>query len=917
MRPLKLTLCGFGPFADKTEIDMTKLGKKGIYLITGDTGAGKTTIFDAITYALYGDASGNMREPKMLRSKYAAADTPTAVELVFEYSGMVYTVRRCPEYERAAKKGEGTVVQKAEAELIYDDGRVISKIKEVDSAVKEILGIDREQFLSIAMLAQGDFRKLITASTEKRKDIFRKIFNTGLYKNIQDKIKSDFSEAEKKYEQLTTGLKQYAHSIVYDEKALSLENEEKINSEFSSAEDMIDFIKKLTVDDNETFKTLKKKTDDIDAEIIAINQNLKNAEQLKELESKTSLLAEKRLRLNELNTSLTEAKNNENVISELKSESAIEKKLLAQYDDADRVRGEIAETKREIDALNKLKNDYNSNLEKIICQAEAAQAEAEALADTDKRLEMLKNDIDMTKMFLSELMLEKKAVESCKKAHSDWILKQREYTNAADRQRELGDVYLRTNRAFLDAQCGILAQGLRENEPCPVCGSTVHPMPARTAEGSPCEAEVESAKESFEKQGEITKSLSVEAASYKAKYEEILNTLINKNAQRYSDGDLGAALERINDDYSEAERKIKALLRQTEEAEKAIDKKLKLKESVSAYHKQREALYDKLLNINAKKSSLDGELKEKNKLLISLYEQLKYDNRAMAEVHIAELMSKADKMQRDIDTAQKKYDECKNEVSELEGHVSMLNSLLENIGKTDIDSEKLKLENALKMKDTLSNEQNSLWARIEQNNNILTCISKIKTELDKNEKQYVMMKELSDTVNGTIVGKEKVMLETYVQMVYFDKILGKANARLMIMTDGQYELVRRREIGNLKSRSGLELDVIDHYNGTTRNAETLSGGECFKASLSLALGLSDEIQASAGGIRLDTMFVDEGFGSLDDNSLKLAVDALNSVSEGNRLVGIISHVSELKERIDKQIVVTKDKAGGSRVELVC
>ncbi len=917
MRPLKLTLCGFGPFADKTVIDMSKLGKKGIYLITGDTGAGKTTIFDAITYALYGDSSGNMREPKMLRSKYADVGTSTMAELVFEYMGKVYTVRRCPEYVRAAKKGDGTVVQKAEAELIYEDGRVISKIKEVDSAVKEILGIDRDQFLSIAMLAQGDFRKLITASTEKRKDIFRRIFNTEFYKNIQDKIKADFLSAEKQYEQLTGSLKQYAESVVYDEATVSSENELKINAEISSAEEVIAVISKLTADDNESFIKIKKQAEEVDVQIIAVNQNLKNAENLKELENKTTLLTEKRVLLNELNASLNSAKKNENIISELKSEVAVENKLLTQYDDAERVKREIIKANNDIDELNKLAAECNKNIEKAISESEAAQKEIDALEDVDKRLEMLKNEIDRTKQLLSELTFEKNSVEGCKKAYSDWILKRDEYTKAADTERTLGKVYLNTNRAFLDAQCGILAQKLEDNKPCPVCGSTVHPIPASVADDSPTEAEVESAKENFEKQGEISKTLSVDAASFKAKYEEILNHLVAANAERYSDGDLETALDQINKTYSEAELKIKVLLKQIEDAERKSVKKQELKRSIADFQKLRESLYDKLLNINAKQSSLDGELKEKNKTLISLNEQLKYVDRATASAHISELTGKADKLQGVIDAAQKKYDACKNEVSELDGHVAMLKSLLENVSAADIDAEKQKLENALKIKNALNNEQNSLWARIEQNNNILHSVSKIKDELDKTEKRYVMLKELSDTVNGTLSGKEKVMLETYVQMVYFDKILGKANARLMIMTDGQYELVRRRENGNLRSQSGLELDVVDHYNGTTRNAETLSGGECFKASLSLALGLSDEIQASAGGIRLDTMFVDEGFGTLDDNSLKLAVNALSAISEGNRLVGIISHVPELKERIDKQIVVTKDKIGGSKAELVC
>lgn len=476
MRPIKLILSAFGPYAGRVELLLDRLGQSGLYLITGDTGAGKTTIFDAITFALYGEASGGSREPSMLRSKYADPATPTEVTLRFVYAGREYTVRRSPEYTRPARRGAGMVTQAAEAELTCPDGRVITRLREVNQALCGILGVDRQQFSQIAMIAQGDFLRLLLADTRDRQAIFREIFKTGRYQTLQERLKTESA-------------------------------------------------------------ALRQQCD-------ALRQRVEQS--------------------------------------------------LGRVRDA---------AGQPLDGLPP--EDALARTETLL----AAAPEMDLAAQRERRAAL------------------------------------------ADRRAELAD-----------------------------------------------------------------------------RREQLRLRLAGNAAAR---DEAGAAL----------------------------------------------------------------------------------------------------------------------------------------------------------------------------------------TQLTRLEARWGWVRALADTAGGSLNGKEKVMLETYVQTAYFDRIVARANTRFMVMSAGQYELQRCRTADNNRSQSGLELEVVDHYNGTVRSVRTLSGGESFLASLALALGLSDEVQSSAGGIRLDTMFVDEGFGSLDEQALQQALQALASLTGGNRLIGLISHVAELKDRIDRQIVITKQRAGGSTAVL--
>ena len=331
---------------------------------------------------------------------------------------------------------------------------------------------------------------------------------------------------------------------------------------------------------------------------------------------------------------------------------------------------------------------------------------------------------------------------------------------------------------------------------------------------------------------------------------------------------------------------------------------------------QTEKLKNDISSLKTNIASCKASLEEISRQLTKLKNSLCFVDKSTAEKKIQEIESKSESIKKSFENAQNSFSKCEKEIIELKAKEEQLKKQLESSEKIDEEKVKEKQKSLTVQKQSKFELRTAIIARLSANRSVFDNIIKKKDEINTLEKNLVLVKSLCFTANGRISGKEKIMLETYIQMTYFDRIIARANTRFMIMSDGQYELKRRQTAENKQASEGLSLDVIDHYNGSQRSVNTLSGGESFKASLSLALGLSDEIQASAGGIRLDTMFVDEGFGSLDDESLNQAMNALKGLTEGNRLVGIISHVNELKERIDRQIIVSKDKLGGSKVKIV-
>ena len=920
MRPIKLTISAFGPYAGKIIIEMSKLGDKGLYLITGDTGAGKTTIFDAITFALFGEASGENREASMLRSKYADVETPTFVELEFEYFGKKYKIMRNPEYERPSKRGDGTTLQKSEAEFKFPDGRIITKSREVTEEIKEIMGIDRNQFTQIAMIAQGDFLKLLLAPTDDRKKIFRQIFKTKPYQDLQERLKIESGALKNECDLLKNSINQYINgAICRDDDVLSIELEKakQGNMPIVAILELFEKILKQDMEEqsryNEENIALGKQLDEINTvigkfgEIDKAKVGLENAEQ--------KLLVNKIL-LQELFMAFEAEKKQQPLCDKLNEEITTAKNKLPQYE-------ELAEKKRIIETklserIEKVKTNvkYKEILTVLRVELEELNAEFFTLKEAGTQNERLKIQKEKAEKKGNDIIKLSAELKAYGELLNSVEIAQNSYTASAKKTKTLQDDYNQKNKAFLDEQAGILASKLTEGSKCPVCGSTDHPNIAIVTEGGPSETGLADAKDKYEKAQEETSELSTSAGNLSGQEKAKKDSIKNQAAEILGKCDFIKINLKIESALSEIGIEIRELNDKITVEERNIKRKIVLEEVIPKKEAEIKVKETATLNIEKALGSLESDIKNLNENIGDLAKTLEFDNEKKANEAIFLLESKKEKLGKSFETSQKAYNDCKAENDKLNGIIKGLSEQLIDVDQIDIEAEKEKQIVLNGQKESINGALTQIATRISTNKTALGKINEQSGNLAEATKKWIWVKALSNTANGNISGKEKIMLETYIQMTYFDRIIARANTRYMVMSSGQYELKRRMEADNNRSQSGLELDVIDHYNATERDVKTLSGGESFQASLSLALGLSDEIQSSAGGIKLDTMFVDEGFGSLDEDSLQQAIKVLIELSDGNRLVGIISHVAELKEKIDKQIIVKKEKSGGSRVEMV-
>lgn len=1445
MKPEKLIISAFGPYAGRTEIDFSELGGQGLYLITGDTGAGKTTIFDAITFALYGEASGEVRESGMFRSKYAEDDVPTYVELTFFYQEKRYYVRRNPEYQRPKGRGKGFTMQKGDAELRYEDGRQpVTKSREVTKAVTELMGLDYRQFTQIAMIAQGDFQKLLLAGTTERSEIFRQIFHTGLYQEVQNQLKDAVKERWKRYDEIRRSITQYMEGVVCgDELLMSQELETLKKSGFEGkVERGLELLETLLKRDGARLEELDGEIRDLEMRITQEDQLLGKArqeqllrvelerkklaleaalpellkmkqaweaaqetreeqERLAELirfgeerieqynklkekqeiwkERKTVLLQsdqkreekekekavllakisdnqeqlnllktvgeegekllyrknkleEQKKKLSGTQTKLTELNTEElKCKAELEAAQVKEKGFLAsiqtkecqiealrdreavlvllsgkrenlerQTNSLESLQGEWEHVTEKLHNAEKglaavqeekegyirrqaelseerelLKNAGNDEIEyrhlqeamerkqdslagliaqreklkdslscvgdslkelkvqekEIKTEAEDHQKEWEEVKEADLRLTLLEQDksrLEEKRKRVIELL---KYADKLEFAHSKIEDKQKQYRTASDECDQLRRSYQTLEQIFLDAQAGLLSRYLEEGKMCPVCGSIHHPSPAVLPESVPEKEKLDQKKKELSKLEAAVQQISSDIGHMQLQQQMDLEVISQEGEDLLGESDPVQIKERGKTELTQLQEKLEACVRDTLITKNKLQKKGKLAQLLETDQEQLNNIQEQLQKRDREKAAIEGQAEENGKQLKNAVSELelpdeklkermeawqksgeeileacnlelimagtgrylndikklrneaeerkkqlkegeeqaqklqqklealeeqikifsselnsltgtwlmlkqqiqsemkavqeaatveelgqleeqgvldrastvrqteKYTetdhlkwsavmNRARLQLHQqiqvikdSELQAEEDRKQRiqygeEKERIEEALSQCRQAMQQLSSYLEVLKNqkietkkqiieilltpdmpwkdqyresndmsqeemekaaysavalLEEGLGKICLaieengqkrlckemleqaapeqEQQRKNLEEAVRQLELtiarLKTEQEKLEDDIEQMSQTLgevsreemeekteehrdrkkrleqehrdaqtayqdyknqitaleSSISTLENQIQEGnglqeeeiaarkqqweeqrqeamkkrseqyaagkknqeiydsvrgkqdtmvvvEQEYIWVKSLSDTANGSLNGKRKVELETYIQMTYFDRIIRRANLRLMTMSSGQYELIRQEDGDNKKEKAGLELNVIDHYNGTERSVKTLSGGETFQASLSLALGLSDEIQSYAGGIRLDSMFVDEGFGSLDEEALNQAIKALASLTEGKRMVGIISHVSELKERIERKIVVTKNRS---------
>ena len=918
MRPIKLILSAFGPYADRIELDFEKLGESGLYLITGDTGAGKTTIFDAITFALFGEASGSSREPSMLRSKYARPQTPTEVELTFRYDGKEYVIKRNPEYSRPKERGEGFTVQKADAMLTCPDGRVVTKLKEVNGAIREIIGLDRDQFSQVAMIAQGDFLKLLLAGTKERQAIFRDIFNTKPYVRLQEQLGKSFAAVKGQWEEASGSIRQYIDGIACDEESALYTNVNEAKNGQMPLAQVIGLIEEILRSDTAVQKELEAQLAQTDRELESVVALLTKAAEYQKTRADLARgeAAEKErsaalLRLQETLATEQAKKPEHDALS--RAITALELQM-PEYDERERIGRSLKEAKDALQQAEKVctaAQERRAQLTASVEQLKNERRELENVSTEKERLMRQRQEMDQRRARALALIVSMEHLESQQKLLGEM---QQQYAAANAKAAQLQREHDIKNKAFLDEQAGLLAAGLPQGVPCPVCGSTEHPSLAVLSEGAPTEAQVKNARKCAEdaaREAELASRRAGEQRGLTAGIEENVKSEIAqlfgevqpddaKKETQTAAGQLGEALGSLDRQIAQCEAQ--------EKRKKELDELIPAKENELA---KTEA------DMNAAKeqaASLKAQAIELQRRLTALSEKLSFPDRAAAAGQKKTMESTLKGMQDALKKAEEEYSACKDLLTATRAAIEQLRSRLAEATEIDTELQQNRKAGLTARKDSVIRQQRVLHARITANTSVHGSIISKSQELEVLEEKWTWMKALSDTANGSLKGKERIMLETYIQTTYFDRIIARANVRLMKMTGGQYELKRRRTAQNLQSQSGLELDVVDHYNGSERSVRTLSGGESFKASLALALGLSDEVQMSTG-IRLETMFVDEGFGSLDPGSLDQAYNTLAGLTEGNRLVGIISHVADLKEKIDRQIVVSKARSGGSKAEI--
>lgn len=1046
MKALKVVMSAFGPYAGKVELPLHQLGNNGLFLITGDTGAGKTTIFDAIAFALFDGASGSVRTVDTLRSDFASLDTQTYVELEFLHKGKKYKLTRNPKYERPKKNGTGVTNQNADATLVLPTGEVVTGNSKVTDKIVELLGIDFKQFKQIAMIAQGEFLKLLLAESNERAGIFRKVFNTDIYKTIQDALKRREKDLNAHYEESIRSILQYRDGILFDEDHRDYLQLSELMSKRSihGTEQIIELLKALIVEDKLTYDQDKQQSGELANLIMAKASELKEAEYVNKsfsgLETARKLLgellqkaeqmeqneasavaAEKALhgvkplediylrekrgfieltnsmqtlratialqtpRVEELHIALIKEQQKEPIREKLASDSFRLTDALPQYDKVEKLQQEKDKQEKALQTFEKSLASLKLQKETLTERKDKLSQERDELNDVETRLAECKNTLLNLGALETQLNSIATGITATQTMQLEYEALQSAYLTAEKLYNAANDDYLNKENAFFREQAGILAEGLEDGLPCPVCGATEHPQKAKPTADAPSEADIQRLKGQRDRKQQIMHKASEAASSKKIQIEtsevHLFQTAKNVFAHNFLDNLVDLELlvlselakTKVNKQEQTAARLIKEAqcTRKRECLEQLRQAEDSLQQTDNVYTQQSE-----------QKGNLVATLSAMNSEIATLQAVLDYPSIEKAKQMIVDTTDKLDYSKRVLQKTEKAYLDYKRALDSNNTLISdqelrmetvivavttalveytskyqeygfrdenayqaallseqMLAELKKTIAdyrdaykstKTEIvrlsaetndkqpkDTAKiLEQQSALQLKKgPLDQKIHKVVARLQTNETIAKTITKAETERLQLEKDYLLVSNLSKTANGELAGKQKLAFEQFVQASYFNQIISEANKRLTAMSNRRYELLRKENASDYRSQSGLELDVLDNYTGKIRTVKSLSGGESFKASLSLALGLSDVIQSYAGGVEIDTMFIDEGFGALDAESLEQAIMTLNSLTSGNRLVGIISHVSELKDRIDKKVVIKKGIVG-STIDLV-
>ena len=925
MRPNKLVLSAFGPYASKVELDLSKLGENGVYLITGDTGAGKTTIFDAITFALFGKPSGDIRDVKTLRSEYANEEIETYVELDFIYHDEEYHIYRRPEYTYTHVQKNGEVKQRSKATdayLILPNGDRIVKPTEVTKQIEQLLGMKRDQFRQIAMIAQGSFLEILNADTKERGRLFEKVFMTSKYSVLMDRLNQMAKESSIALNDAKLRLQQIISDIRVPE-ILQEQYEQTLKTfAMNDIQPVYDLLDNIIIGAKKGIENLQKQKEQVQKQLQkSRKEETEKTKQLQDLLSLEKLLKEKPVKEEKANLYTerlkTDGEKYRIQIDALKKEQAQIEHELPEYAGLTKLTAKLAEIKKQGSSVLKDLETKTSLKKQLDEDITLKQKEAQILTDSE---------LSLNKLFIKEEEIEKKISAFY---HASMI--QSNYQNAVDNLKEktqflqestdrkamLQKQYDDAQLSYFANQAGLLASRLIKGEPCPVCGSIEHPRPASYSDQLVTQEEINQYKkkaDQVEKEYQVASKACVDANLKRSTLQNELELVLKSvTEQTIPLGNVKTFIDEHTVQLKKEQKEISTRIKQLQQQSKRYQELLKM---IPKLQQKLTALAEEVSQSEITQAKLSVEHEQIQKQVQETTAKLKYSSETEAKNRVAILAKQILEYQQQIDQLANESKLAMDELVYVSAQIDMLKEKVESsIDEIPLQKNQLGLLQA--EIENLQVQQEEILKSIHDTqmyeSDAQDTKKKIKSESDTYQtklSRYSSLRELADVAMGNgRSSKEKITLQEYVQIAYLDRMIHKANERYLSMSNQQYQLVRSAGTKDKRSHEALDLDVIDFSNGSIRPVSSLSGGESFIASLALALGMSDEIQSQAGGIQIDTMFIDEGFGTLDQDSLNNAIQTLMKLSGENRLVGIISHVKELKERIHKGIIVTKDLHG--------
>lgn len=1055
MRPIKLSMTAFGPYKQVEVIDFRELNDHRLFLITGPTGAGKTTIFDAISFAMYGEASGNLRSADSLRSHFSDDQVLTEVALEFELKGRRYHIHRIPRQNKPKARGDGSTEQKADATLTIHSlasgdasDVIIAGVKAVNEKVEAILGINAEQFRQIMMIPQGEFQKLLTASTEERERVLQQLFDTGLYYSIQQRLDI---RAKNLAAEIRRGRELRDHEL----SRLDCPDQEELAVLIAAEDKQVDRIVALTMlqldQDQEAIRQLAAT---INAHQENIEQQISGREKARENNAKLVLKESTVIKLTDMEQAATEINQLEQRVEQAEHASVIipiednymlrKSELTDKQREADLVTAEIRQAEAIAEAAatvyqSETSPDRSSQREQIAAELTRLRSYTDKVMRIETVRQALAGQEDLCRQLEREQRVTTAGIAGAAKTIEELRLKLETARNAAlqaavqrealsrarDTGRKLGRLlqvqsdslkeqakrqsdqklanqllvqlesaasqYKKSKLAALMNQAALLAKDLKENEACPVCGSTHHVALAQfsgqavsTDELSQLEAAIKKLEAEYHAKSTDLAILEERLAKLAADESELLDELAewpdlpaNKvtATDRCSSADPLAVTQKIlatnSAELQLMEKELTSLEQAARGGEGFAADIARLTEEIKAATAKQAELTAQLLKANnglseqkaalahifsdvpeaiRTNASLTAAISTQESLQRESTEKLERARQIheAAKANLLALQAKQGQLARDLaaatDSLERAWQTLNARISDsgfagfddyiqaklpketiqlhknrIGQHAKELHSLRQQLAELekqsadlqpmDIASFDTRIE-ALRAEIVHCNQLRAdISNRCANNNAILDEVEKIAVSVGDKESVYKIVGNLAKVARGE--NPARLTFERYVLAAFLEDIISAANIRLNLMTSGRYRLSRTEELQRSNAKGGLELEVYDNYTGKSRHVKTLSGGESFKASLAMALGLADVVQSHAGGVQLDTMFIDEGFGTLDQESLDSAINCLMDLQKTGRLVGIISHVQELKERLNSRLEVSGGSAGST------